>query len=165
MENDDTDSPPCLPSKVSLIGVHLTIRNLLLTAAWIEAFLEYWHWKRAGNSQLAQKWEDEEKTMYRRLEAFSDEFKQTYSLYQRAEFVWFIHQTKSFDRAWEDFFSTAKSCESAVFNSPGSQTDEMVEKVKWLKTEFEQIAHAWLEKHPAEIYLDEVRDPLEDLAR
>jgi hypothetical protein len=166
MENN-TDLPPGFPTKVSLVGVYLTVRNYLLSAAWIEAMLETWHWRREGNYQLARKWKNEWDAMDKRLKAFSDEFKETYSLYQRAEFCWFIHQTKSFHLAWENLESTANSCYYAIVDQtrPAEEVRSWMKKVKRLKNQFEQVAQTWLEKHPAEIYLDEVRDPLEDLVR
>ena len=158
---NNTDSPPGFPSKVSLIGVHQTVRSYLLGAAWIEGMLESWRWHKAGNFQLAQKWKDEWDAMEGRWKAFSDEFNGMYSLYQRAEFCWFIHQFKSFHRAWEDLESAANSCYYALGDNQErtEEIDDRMEKVRRLKTEFEQTAHTWLEKHPAEIYLDEVRDP------
>jgi hypothetical protein len=101
------------------------------------------------------------------LKAFTDEFNETYSLYQRAEFCWFIHQTNSFHQAWENLESAANSCYYALGDphEPSEAIDDRMEKVRRLKTKFEKVAQTWLEKHPAEIYLDQVRDPREDLMR
>jgi hypothetical protein len=158
---NNADSSPGFPTKVSLVGVYQTVRNYLLSAAWIEAMLESWRWRREGNYQLAGKWKDELDVVDRRWKAFADEFNETCSLYQRAEFCWFIHQTKSFHLAWENLESAANSCYYAIGDDqkPGEEIRVRMEKVKRLKDRFEQVAQTWLKEHPAEIYLDEVRDP------
>jgi hypothetical protein len=142
----ESEVPTGFPTKVSLVGVYEAIRSWLLCAAWIEAWLESWRWRREGNDQLARKWQDEADAANQRCAAFNDELNKTYSLYQRAEFCWFIHQTKSFHLAWENLESAANSCYYAICDP------KPVEEI-----------HAQMETHPAEIHLDEVRDPFPTL--